>query len=167
MNKEKYLKELEKRLKFLSDAEKQEEIFRVSNLLDNEEIVKDIHAEVQDIYKKYKIDEEKERKKEKNKMIHLLNEFSQKCSRFTQTMKKNDYKKNLVIIRDILLILLITFILKIPFIGVETLLFSLFGQILSDFVFTIFHILIEILYLLFAIYFFLHIFSKRFKKEME
>ena len=55
MNKEKYLKELEKRLVYLTPEQKSTEIFRLSNELDNNEIVKDLSQEVEEIYKKYKI----------------------------------------------------------------------------------------------------------------
>ena len=51
MNKEKYLKELEKRLTDLTDEQKQEEIFRVSNELDSGKIINDLSTEISEIYK--------------------------------------------------------------------------------------------------------------------
>ena len=75
MNKEKYLKELEKRLVYLTPEQKSTEIFRLSNELDNNEIVKDLSQEVEEIYKKYKINPSKKEKNENNKFLKFLDKI--------------------------------------------------------------------------------------------
>lgn len=154
MNKEKYLKELEKRLIYLTDEQKQQEIFRVSNELDSGQVIKDLSNEVNEIYIKYNIDEEKMNKKKKKDN-----------DTFSQMIKNNSYKENLIVFRDILIILGIIIILKIPFIGVETGIFSIFQTKISDSTYTAIHYIINIIYYIFAILLFIKIFKKRFNKK--
>lgn len=167
MNKEKYLKELEKRLEYLTPEQKQEEIFRISNELDNGKVINDISLEVKDIYAKYKIDTNKEIKKSNNKLIMKMDVFSNKIKIFIVNVKKKTPKEKVVVLRDILIITLIISILKIPFIAVETVLFSIFGNIFNDAIFNVIHFIIEMLYIIFAIFTFIKMFNKRFKEELE
>ena len=164
MNKEKYLKELEKRLDMLSDEQKQEEIFRVSNEIDSGKVMNDLSIEVDAIYKKYKIKKSSKKKntntKEYEGVIKYLNNF-------VNSVKQNDYKANLIVIRDIIIILILVSIFKIPFIALETFTFSVFQNMIADKFYTIIHYIIEIIYIVFAVFTFLRIFSKRFKKEMK
>ena len=113
MNKEKYLKELEKRLDLLTEEQKQDEIFRISNELDNSKVVNDISKEVEEIYKKYKIDINKKIKKSSNKYLIFLDNLSTKIAKFVNAMKKNGLKENLIIVRDVIILFLIVSIFKI------------------------------------------------------
>ena len=167
MDKKKYLSELEKRLKYLNDEQKQQEIFRVSNELDNGQSINDLSVEVQNIYKKYNINEDKKVKNENSKIYQIVDNFSKKIKNIFSKMKKNDWKENSVIIRDFVIIILIVSILKIPFIGLETLLFSIFGDALTDQMYTVFNFFIELIYVIFAVIIFIRLFKRRFKKEME
>ncbi|MBE6160916.1 MAG: hypothetical protein E7158_01670 [Firmicutes bacterium] len=162
MNKEKYLKELEKRLQYLKDEEKQQEIFRVSNELDSGKVMNDLSIEVNEIYSKYNINIDKIEKKESKK-----NKSNKYLSKFIEYCKKNSLKQNAIVVRDIIILLLIVSLLKIPFIAVDTSLFSVFGNSISDKLYTIIHYIIEILYIIFAISLFTKMFKKRFDKELK
>lgn len=167
MNKEKYLKEIEKRLEYLTQEQKQEEIFRISNELDSGNVVNDINVEVNNIYAKYKINVDREIKKSNNKILGKLDGFSKQTQTFINSLKKKSIKENLIIIRDILLIVLLISVLKIPFIAIETILFSAFGEIFNYKVFDAINLVIEICYVIFAIILFIRIFKKRFKEELK
>lgn len=167
MNKDKYLKELEKRLDYLTPEQKQDEIFRISNDMDNGKVLNDLSVEIKEIYAKYNINIDKEIKKSDNKYLILLHKFSSKIEVFVKNIKKKNMKEKLTVLRDIVLITLLVSVLKIPFIAVETILFNLFGEILSYTIFNIVHFVIEIFYIIFALFTFIRIFKKRFKVELE
>lgn len=167
MNKDKYLKELEKRLNFLTSEQKQQEIFRISNELDSGKVMNDLSVEIKEIYDRYKVNIDKEIKKSNNKFLSTLNKFSKNIEIFIKNIKKKTIKENLIVLRDIILIMLLVSVLKIPFIGIETILFSLFGEILSYNIFNIINFVIEIIYIIFAIFTFIRMFKKRFKEELE
>ena len=48
MNKEKYLKELEKRLVYLTPEQKSTEIFRLSNELDNKYYIRNLKTDIKE-----------------------------------------------------------------------------------------------------------------------
>lgn len=160
MNKEKYLKELEKRLSDLTEEQKQQEIFRISNELDSGKVVNDLSTEINEIYKKY---ESKNFKVDRNNnFVNKLNKFSSFFDKFIKLIKKNSFKDNLIVIRDFILIILIISFLKIPFLGVENILFSLLKNIVSNNIHNIINLIIEILYVIFAVIMFIKIFKRRF-----
>lgn len=167
MNKEKYLKELEKRLEYLTDEQKQQEIFRVNNELDSGKVMNDLNVEIKEIYAKYKINVNKEIKKTNNKFLILLNKFSGKIETFIKKNKKKTIKEKLAVLRDIVIIMLIVSFLKIPFIALDTIMFNLFEEILSYNVFNVIHFFIEIIYIIFAIVTFIKMFTKRFREELK
>ena len=160
MDKEKYLSEIEKKLKYLNNEQKQEEIFRISNELDSGKKMPDIDEEVDSIYKKYKINPNKKEKIEKNSLVQAFKNLF-------EVMKKNNWKDNLTIIKDIIVILLIVSLLKIPFIGIENLFFSIFREQLIDKAITVFNICMEVSYVIFAIFMLIRLFRRRFKEEMK
>lgn len=166
MNKEKYLKELEKRLDLLTEEQKQDEIFRISNELDNSKVVNDISKEVEEIYKKYKIDINRKIKKSNNKYLIFLDNLSTKIAKFVNAMKKNRLKENLIIVRDVIILFFIVSIFKILFLGVENIMFSIFKEILSKQILDIIYLGIELSYVVFAVWYFSKMFKKRFKKEL-
>lgn len=167
MNKEKYLKELEKRLLFLNPEDKQAEIFRVSNDFDSDKVVNDLSIEVNDIYKKYNIDYEKKLKNANKKYVVFLNSIGASFEKFINHIKKNNTKENINVFMSILVLVLITSILKLPFIGIETLVFSIFKTALPTIFYNVFNIIIELLYIIFAIYFFINVFKKLFKDILK
>jgi hypothetical protein len=167
MNKEKYLQELEKRLVYLKNEEKQQEIFRISNELDSGKIVKDISEEIKEIYQKYNIDISKKERQANNKFLNKLNDIAKCFDNFLKKMKKNSLKDNAIILRDIILLILLVSILKIPFIGLETILFSTFNLVLSSNILNLLNFIIEVAYVIFAIVVFIKIFKKRFKEELK
>jgi len=167
MNKDKYLKELEKRLECLTPEQKQEEIFRISNELDTGNVINDLNVEINEIYKKYKIDINKKQKNSDNNLINKVNEFSKRLNIFVKNIKKKKINEKFIIIRDIVILMLLISILKIPFIAIETILYSIFGEIFSYDIFNIINFIIEIAYIVFAVLTFIRLFKKRFKVELE
>ena len=160
MNKEKYLKELEKRLEYLNDEQKQQEIFRVSNELDSGNVMNDLSNEVDSIYKKYNINVKRQEKINNNSILTKFDNFKNK-------IKNNTWKENLTILKDFIVIILIVSIVKIPFIGVETLLFSIFENKISDKTYTIINYGLEGIYVVLAIMLFIKLFKDKFKEEMS
>ena len=160
MNKEKYLKEIEKRLDRLSPQQKQTEVFRISNDLDNGKVMNDISVEVENIYKKYKIKKNaKKRNLENERFPHLVS--------FADSIKENDYKQNIVVVRDIIIMILIVSFLKIPFIALYEFVFGIFQNMIADKYYVILNVMINVIYIIFAVYLFIVLFKRRFKKEMN
>ena len=161
MDKEKYLKELEKRLDFLDEEQKQTEIFRISNAFDNQDKVQDLSTELDQIKEKYA------KNYKQNQRAESLDAISNGLGQFYKNIKKNGFQKNLVIARDLILILLLVCVLKIPFLGLEALIFSALGNIISSTIYNIIYTIIELSYILFAVFIFIKLFKRRFKKELE
>ena len=163
MDKDKYLKEIEKRLEFLTDEQKQTEIFRLNNEFDSDNYVNDISNEVNEIYKKYNINVEKEKSKRERKAN--LTGVAKYLDNFATSFKAKDKKGKFNIIKDMLLIFLVAILFKIPFEAVQTILFSVFQNSLPDIVYTIIEYLLNIIYAVLAIYYIYSRFKKRFKEE--
>ena len=167
MNKEKYLKELEKRLVYLTPEQKSTEIFRISNELDNNEIVKDLSQEVEEIYKKYKINLFKKEKNENNKFLKLLDKIGNYFQNFYKSFINYSTKDKALVIRDLIIIFLLISLFKIPFLVLENIIFSFFNNILSLKIVNLLNNVVEFLYIIFAIITFIKLFKRRFKKELK
>ncbi len=167
MNKEKYLKELEKRLVYLTPEQKSTEIFRISNELDNNEIVKDLSQEVEEIYKKYKINLFKKEKNENNKFLKLLDKIGNYFQNFYKSFINYSTKDKALVIRDLIIIFLLISLFKIPFLVLENIIFSFFNNILSLKIVNLLNNVVEFLYITFAIITFIKLFKRRFKKELK
>lgn len=156
MKKDKYLKEIEKRLDFLTEEDKQTEIFRINNSLEAGEVLNDISVEVENIRSKYKY----------RTRVKVF-KFSDKVEQFIKKIKKNSFKENIIIVRDIILLILFISFLKIPFITVETLLLNFVIELVPVSAIDLVNIAIELIYVVFAIFLFIKIFKKRFAKELD
>ena len=167
MNKEKYLKELEKRLVYLTPEQKSTEIFRISNELDNNEIVKDLSQEVEEIYKKYKINLFKKEKNENNKFLKLLDKIGNYFQNFYKSFITYSTKDKALVVRDLIIIFLLISLFKIPFLVLENIIFSFFNNILSLKIVNLLNNVVEFLYITFAIITFIKLFKRRFKKELK
>lgn len=167
MNKEKYLKELEKRLVYLTPEQKSTEIFRISNELDNNEIVKDLSQEVEEIYKKYKINLFKKEKNENNKFLKCLDKIGNYFQNFYKFFINYSTKDKALVIRDLIIIFLLISLFKIPFLVLENIIFSFFNNILSLKIVNLLNNVVEFLYIIFAIITFIKLFKRRFKKELK
>ena len=167
MNKEKYLKELEKRLVYLTPEQKSTEIFRISNEVDNNEIVKDLSQEVEEIYKKYKINLLKKEKNENNKFLKLLDKIGNYFQNFYKSFINYSTKDKALVIRDLIIIFLLISLFKIPFLVLENIIFSFFNNILSLKIVNLLNNVVEFLYISFAIITFIKLFKRRFKKELK
>ena len=163
MNKDKYLKEIEKRLEFLTDEQKQTEIFRLNNELDSDNYVNDISNEVEEIYKKYGIDSKKEQiKKERKENLKGLPKY---LNNFFEYFKNSSKTMKFTIVRDIIAIIFVALIIKIPFIAIQTALFSIFGTSISDLMYTIIEYILNVIYAVLAILYIITRFKKRFGHE--
>ncbi len=167
MNKEKYLKELEKRLVYLTPEQKSTEIFRLSNELDNNEIVKDLSQEVEEIYKKYKINPSKKEKNENNKFLKFLDKIGNYFQNFYKSFINYSTKDKALVIRDLIIIFLLISLFKIPFLVLENIIFSFFNNILSLKIVNLLNNVVEFLYIIFALITFIKLFKRRFKKELK
>lgn len=167
MNKEKYLKELEKRLVYLTPEQKSTEIFRISNELDNNEIVKDLSQEVEEIYQKYKINLSKKEKNENNKFLKFLDKIGNYFQNFYKSFINYSAKDKALVIRDLIIIFLLISLFKIPFLVLENIIFSFFNNILSLKIVNLLNNVVEFLYIIFAIITFIKLFKRRFKKELK
>lgn len=167
MNKEKYLKELEKRLVYLTPEQKSTEIFRLSNELDNNEIVKDLSQEVEEIYKKYKINFSRKEKNENNKFLKFLDKIGNYFQNFYKSFINYSTKDKALVIRDLIIIFLLISLFKIPFLVLENIIFSFFNNILSLKIVNLLNNVVEFLYIIFALITFIKLFKRRFKKKLK
>ena len=78
-------------------------------------------------------------------------------------MSKNSSKANAKILIDIFILLLLTCIIKIPFILVRDLGNSIFDFFASPLLLNIWHLILELIYLVVAVTFFLNVFKKWFQ----
>ncbi len=115
-----------------------------------------------DILKKYGVNSEVIFKKDnfvKKKVKDLVGAFNH----LLDIMGKNDLKSNLKIIFDILLLLVFISLCKIPFIVVRNLGESLLSYINLSFIYDIWDLVIEFVYIIVAVMIFINVFPKWFK----
>ncbi len=164
MNKQQFLKTLKKRLNFLSEKNLQEFLNYYINEIDKskedeKKIIKSfgpIDNIIDDAKKKYNITENS-----KGFMDKMLN-FYKNLTEIGTEFKKGDNKKKIAIIKDLLILVFVTCFFKIPFILLRT-----FGDQLIDvflnsniFYLAIWGLLIEIFYIIFALYYFIRTMNK-------
>ena len=115
-----------------------------------------------DILKKYGVNSEVIFKKDnfvKKKVKDLVGAFNH----LLDIMGKNDLKSNLKIIFDILLLLVFISLCKIPFIVVRNLGESLLSYINLSYIYDIWDLVIEFVYIIVAVMIFINVFPKWFK----
>lgn len=159
MNKEDFLKELEKELSFLE----KEKVIKEINVYDNkfkkskksdEEVIKSL-GEIDDIVKNIKIKYEKKSSSWVKSCIDTLQDL-------IIIFKKSDNKKRGKLIVDILFLLVITCVLKVPFIFIRNLGDNLLGIVFDSNIkiLGIWGIIIELGYLFVALSFFMKTLQK-------
>ena len=154
------LEEVKKYLNVLSNEIVEKEIneLRLSNSYDNV----DAKFLADSILKKYGVNSDVVLKKEvffKRK----FNDLGKAFNHIVDRMGKNDFKANLKIILDIIVLLLFISLCKIPFIVVRNLGEGLLGVINFSFAYDIWAFFIELVYIVIAVMIFINVFPKWFK----
>ncbi len=122
----------------------------------------DVNDLIQQVYKENHVDYEKSHKK-KNILFSNFEHFFEVVNHVVDVMSKNSAKANGLIILDILILIFLTCIIKIPFILVRDLGDSLFDFFASPLLINIWHLFVEIIYIVVAVTVFLNIFKKWFE----
>ena len=181
MNKDEFIKELENRLELL-EKEKRNAVIkkykttitkRINNKESEEDIIVsfgDIELLSNNILRDHGVKKEvKNKKGEKTTQIDkdFFGDFITTVKEILDTITKKDYKTILLIVGELLLIIIAVCLLKIPFILGRELLLNLYDSIGIGFASRQSEItatLIDLGYIVFAVFVFIHLFTTRFKK---
>ena len=167
MKRVEFLKKLRKRLSFLSKVELEQEVLHYINEIDkskknDEEVIKNFGS-IEDIVKKvcasHGIDYKRVAKKS---FFSWFTSFYEAIQDFSSIFKNSDNRERIKLIGDLLLLILITCVLKIPFIFIRNLgdsLIETFFQSNISFL-AIWGLIIEILYVFIALSFFINTLKK-------
>lgn len=173
MNRNKYLQTLKDGLYLFDEAYQQRKILEVDGQINlfiqtgktEEEAtaeIGDVEEFIQKIYVENHVDVTK--LQEKVKKESLLDQIFDSIGHMIDVMSKNSAKANGKIVFDLLLLILLTSLLKIPFLVVRDFGNGLLDVFSSPLVINIWYFVIEILYWILAVFFFLRIFQKWFSK---
>ncbi len=172
MKKEKFKKELKNALDILTEEAKEEEVRKYVSIWEEkeqngkteEEIEKELEIESikKEIYLSRGIDMKKVGTK-KGFIYRTFEELFDTIHNVVEVMSKNTLKENLKIVLDILILIVIVCVIKIPFILIENMGDSLFDSISSPIVTNIWGLAIDFVYIIVAIMVFMNIFTKWFK----
>lgn len=168
MNRNTFLKSLRKNLSFLEKEELEKEVLYYINKIDSskesdEEIIKSFGSMeriVKEVSKKHGLNYKTIGKKE-----NWFKTFYNDLVDLSTILKNSDGKKRTKILLDLLLLVVITCVLKIPFIFVRDLGDRLVEIILNNniTILAVWGFVIEILYVIVALSFFIKTFEKWFK----
>ena len=167
MNRNEFLKVLRKHLSFLNKEELEKEMLYYINEIDkskksDEEVIKSFGS-IDDIVKKvcksHGIDY---KNVVKDYRFGGLFNFYDNLLTIGNIFKKGDSKKRLNIVTDLFILIVITCVLKIPFIFIRDLGDSLIGILWNNnlTILAIWGLIIEIIYVLLALYFFVKTLNK-------
>ena len=173
MNKKEFESSFLEHLDILIEDEKQKELrFYINKIeeqerlgMSEEEAVKslgDIESIISQVLSKRGIDFSKVYKKH-GFIYSKFEQFFQVIRRLVDAMSKNDFKSNLKIIFDLLILFAFIAILKIPFIVVQNLGDTILGYFSIPVLADIWSLLIDLVYIVVAFIVFMHIFQKYFK----
>ena len=169
---DKYLEEIKSYLEILDKSTVEKEINNIKNVLEQnmrdgkkfEELnLVSAKEQAKIILKSYNINSEIVLNKSnffKRKGKELISAFNH----LLDIMSKNDFKANLKIVFDILVLLVFISLVKIPFIAIRNIGESLLQNIDFPLAYDIWGIAIEIVYIIVAIMIFINVFPKWFKK---
>lgn len=167
MNRNTFLKKLRKSLSFLEKEELEKEVLYYINKIDSakepdEEVIKSfgsIESIVKELSKKHGLNYKTVKKKE-----NWFKKFYNELVDLSTILKNSDGKKRTKILLDLLLLIVVTCILKIPFIFIRDLGDRLVETILNSniTILAIWGFVIEILYVIVALSFFIKTFEKWF-----
>lgn len=170
MNRATFIKELRRNLKFLSKEELEKEVLYYINLIDesskpDEEVIKGFGKMsniVKDVCEKHGLDYNVVKRQINS---NWFKDFYNELVNLSTILKNSDSKKKVTILMDLLILILVTCILKIPFIFIRDL-----GDRMIEVMFdsnitalALMGLFIEILYVVVALSFFIKTFKKWFK----
>lgn len=169
MDRKEFLNTLRNELRFLNEEEMEKEVLYYINKIDSskqedKEVIKSfgsMNSIVKEVCKRHGINNALIKKNDKNSFQNFYKDLVE----LSTVLKNCDSKKKMKIILDILLLIVITCVLKIPFIfirdlgdrGVETFFNSNVNAL------SIWGLCIEIIYVIIALLFFIKTFRKWFK----
>ena len=173
MNQEEFIKKLKDKLEILTPEALEEEI-KIYELeierqkeqnIKEEDIIKSfgtIENIVKKILKKHGINPEKVMKKE-SLLYKKFEELFEVIHRVVDVMSKNDFKENVKIFFDLLILIIFISLIKIPFILIQNLGDSLLSYIDIPYISDIWGLIVDLIYIVIAVIIFINIFTKWFK----
>ena len=174
LNQEEFFKKVEEKLDVLDKEVLESEINIYREVIKNQ---KQQGANEEDIIKAFGSIEEIQRKilkkhginpdkvlKTKNFFAEKFEELFEVIHRVVEVMSKNTLKENVKIILDLLILIVLICLIKIPFILVRNLGDSLIAYLEMPVVSDIWAIIIDLIYIIVAVIVFMNIFTKWFKK---
>ena len=173
MNQEEFIKKLKDKLEILTPEALEEEI-KIYELeierqkeqnIKEEDIIKSfgtIENIVKKILKKHGINPEKVMKKE-SLLYKKFEELFEVIHRVVDVMSKNDFKENVNIFFDLLIIIIFISLIKIPFILIQNLGDSLLSYIDIPYSMDIWGLIVDLIYIVISVIIFANIFTKWFK----
>lgn len=178
MNKEEFLKKLRKRLDILEDSEIEDIVSEYEGYIDEKvslgltekEAVKelgDFEEIVNDLLAAYKV---KPNNKEDNTMNKVINKISIAIDNFMDSLNDKSGKDILRVLIEIIIILFLICLLKIPFSMIRDLGSNIFEEIafpIGNIFSIIWHFIIEISYIIVSFIFFIKMFEKRYFKSLS
>ena len=173
LNQEEFIKKLKDKLDILTPEALEEEIkiyesdieSKKTQNLAEEDIIKSfgsLESIEKRILKKHGINPEKVMKKE-SFIYKKFEELFQVIHRVVDIMSKNDFKENVKIIFDLLILIIFICLIKIPFILVQNLGHSLLSYIDIPYISDIWGLIVDLIYIIIAVIIFVNIFTKWFK----
>lgn len=177
MNKEEFIKKLKKRLEMLEDREIEDIIDeyegyiseKVSTGLTEEEAVKDLgdfEEIVADLLAAYKV---KSKPASENVFTEMINKISKGIDNFLESLNTKSGRDILKVLIEIIIILLIIGLLKIPFAILRELGSNIFRELISPFGYIfggVWSFIIEASYVIIAIIFFIKMLEKRYFSDI-
>lgn len=173
MNRTTYLQTLKNGLSIFEESYQQQKILemdeKISSLLEQgiseEEALKnlgDVQSMIDSIYKENHVDYARTIPK-KSFLLSSYEQLFKTIRHVIDVMSKNSSKANAKILLDILILLGLTCVIKIPFILVRDLGDSTLDFFANPLLSNIWHLIIELIYLVVAVTFFLNVFKKWFQ----
>lgn len=173
MNRTTYLQTLKNGLSIFEESYQQQKILeideKISSLLgqgiSEEEALKnlgDVQSMIDSIYKENHVDYASTIPK-KSFLLSSYEQLFKTIRHVIDVMSKNSSKANAKILLDILILLGLTCVIKIPFILVRDLGDSILDFFANPLLSNIWHLIIELIYLVVAVTFFLNVFKKWFQ----
>ena len=173
LNQEEFIKKLKDKLE-ISTPEALEEEIKIYELeivrqkeqnIKEEDIIKSfdtIENIVKKILKKHGINPEKVMKKE-SLLYKKFEELFEVIHRVVDVMSKNDFKENVKIFFDLLILIIFISLIKIPFILIQNLGDSLLSYIDIPYSMDIWGLIVDLIYIVISVIIFANIFTKWFK----
>ncbi len=173
MNRTEYLQKFQNGISIFEESYQQKQILdldeKITKLVQSGKSEEDALKElgnveklIDEVYSQNHVNRQKA-KEERNFLISHYNQLFRVIQHVIDVMSKNTAKANRKILLDVLLLILLTCVLKIPFIMVRDLGTNLLAFLAIPLLNNIWSLIIEILYLVFAITFFLNVFRKWFQ----